>query len=60
MVGGIKTTGFAYRLQVTNDYTFIAEYQVGLEVFDVSDPAQPQFAAYYATGGQALDVEVAG
>lgn len=47
-------------MRVSGRYAYLADGQAGLQVIDVSDPAQPVRVGGCNTGGRAMDVEIAG
>ena len=40
-VGGYDTSGFAYGVAVSGNYAYVADADAGLQVIDVSNPANP-------------------
>ncbi len=59
-VGGIDTPGSAGRVVVAGNLAFVADYDGGLQVIDISDPASPVFVDSWAFQDYAKDVVVAG
>ncbi len=56
----IASSGNAYDVSVAGDLAYVAAYDGGLQVFDVSDPTNPTPYATYTTAGNAGGVVVAG
>ncbi|MDH6098425.1 hypothetical protein NWP21_06125 [Anabaenopsis sp. FSS-46] len=54
------TTGNAYGVQVVGNYAYIANGLGGLQIIDISDPANPTFTGVYNTIGDAEGVQVVG
>ncbi len=54
------TGGHAYGLHVVGDYAYLANYDYGLIIVDVSSPSMPTLAGTYNTPGYAWDVHVSG
>ena len=52
--------GYAYGVAVSGNYAYVADYTAGLQVIDVSNPANPQRVGGYDTSGDALGVAVSG
>ena len=50
----------AYAVALSGKYAYVAAGGRGLQVIDVSDPAQPKPAGEYSSGGMAQDVVVVG
>lgn len=60
-VGGCNTIAYAQGVGVSGNYVYLAEGGAGLEVIDVSDPANPRRVGRYDdTRGYARDVTVSG
>jgi len=59
-VGGCDTPGTGFGVTVSGDHAYVADYDAGLRVISVSDPAHPVEVGYYDTPGIALGVAVAG
>jgi hypothetical protein len=53
IIGRYDTPGSAWDVQVEGDSAYVADAEGGLIILDVSDPAQPQYAASYRTPGSA-------
>jgi hypothetical protein len=54
------TTGFAYGVEVVGNYAYVADRWSGLQIIDISDPANPTRTGIYDTSGDAWDVQVVG
>ena len=52
--------GPAYGVAVSGNYAYVADLTAGLQVIDVSNPANPQRVGGYDTSGSALGVAVSG
>lgn len=59
-VGGYDTSGRALRVAVSGNYAYVADWDAGLQVIDVSNPANPQRVGGYDTSGGAYGVAVLG
>ena len=59
-MGGCVTSGFAYGVAVSGNYAYVADGSPGLQVIDVSNPANPQRVGGYDTSGTARSVAVSG
>jgi hypothetical protein len=60
LVGGNDTPGYSRDLVVAGDYVFAVDGDSGLQVFDISDPANPVHIGNYDTSGFSSDVFVSG
>ncbi len=60
LAGSYDTSGQSYDVVVAGDHAFVADGNSGLQVIDISDPANPTFADSYNTSGSAYGVAVAG
>ncbi|MCY2994716.1 MAG: cohesin domain-containing protein [Planctomycetota bacterium] len=60
MRGTYNTTGYAYGVQVVGTLAYVADYDSGLQVIDVSNPATPVLRGTYNTTGYAYGVQVVG
>lgn len=49
-LGSYITPGAADNVQVSGNYAYIADGAAGIQIIDISDPANPQFAGAYDTG----------
>ena len=58
-VGGC-VTGWAQGVAVAGNYAYVADNSGGLQVIDISNPANPQRVGGYDTAGNALGVAVSG
>ncbi len=58
--GSCDTPGACYDVHVTGDLAYVANYNSGLRVIDVSDPTDPTEIGSCYTPGRAYDVTVAG
>src|SRR6266540_1996268 len=59
-VGGYDTSGRALGLAVSGNYAYVADELDGLQVIDVSNPANPQRVGGYDTSGFASGVALSG
>jgi hypothetical protein len=59
-VGGYDTSGSALGMAVSGNYAYVADGGAGLQVIDVSNPANPQRVGGYDTSGEARGVAVSG
>ena len=59
-VGGYDTSGQAFEVAVAGGYAYVADYNAGLQVIDVRNPAAPVRVGGYDTSGYAWGVAVAG
>ena len=59
-VGFCTTGGQATDVQVHGNYAYVANWDSGVAIIDVSDPANPQLVGTYQTVGQADDCDAAG
>ena len=57
-VGHYNTPGLAHRVFVLGSYAFVADRQSGLQIVDISDPAEPGLAGNYRTAGYGYGVFV--
>ena len=60
LLGGYDTAGNARGVALAGDIAYVADYQAGLQILDVSDPAAPVRLGGYDTAGNALIVDVSG
>ncbi|MCK4844713.1 MAG: hypothetical protein KAS95_03480 [Candidatus Heimdallarchaeota archaeon] len=58
--GYIPTTSDAYGVAISGNYLFIAVSHAGLDVYDISTPASPEFVSNVDLDGYAKKVEVSG
>jgi hypothetical protein len=59
-VGGYNTSGSAQGVALSGNYAYVADYLAGLQVIDVSNPANPQRVGGYNSSGGAVNVAVSG
>jgi hypothetical protein len=59
-VGSVITPGHAYGIAVAGDRAYVADAYGHLQVYDISDPTNPTWAASYTTRNTSRDVVVAG
>ena len=59
-VGGYDTSGYAYGVAVAGNYAYVADGTAGLQVIDVSNPANSSRVGGYDTSGYADGVAVVG
>ncbi len=59
-LGEIALPGEAQKVKVAGNYAYVACRQGGLQVVDVSNPAQPVLVGSYETTGYATTVDVSG
>ncbi len=60
VIGGVDTPGTARHLFVAGNHAFLADGEEGLQVVDISDPANPAIIGTVDTPGLAYGVTVAG
>jgi hypothetical protein len=60
LVGSYNTPGDAYGVAVAGLYAYVADYDAGLRVVNVSNPAAPFEVGSYDSLGNAIGVAVAG
>jgi hypothetical protein len=60
IIGGLDTPSFADAVAVSGDYAYVADKRYGLQVVDISDPANPVIIGAVDTLGSAFGVAVAG
>ncbi len=54
----IALTGQALDVKVSGDYAYVACRQEGLQIVDISDPADPKFVSRFDTKGYATSVDL--
>jgi hypothetical protein len=59
-VGTYNTSGNAASVVVAGRYAYVADYDAGLQIIDISNPASPTLVGTYNTSGNAWDVAIAG
>ena len=60
LMGSYDTSGYVRGVAVAGGYAYVADYENGLVVVDVSDPANPTRVGGYDTSGSAQGVAVSG
>lgn len=60
LIGSYDTPGSANDVYVSGDYAYVADWDSGLQIIDISNPASPVPVGSYDTPGSALDVYVLG
>ncbi|MDB9541500.1 LVIVD repeat-containing protein, partial [Anabaenopsis arnoldii] len=55
-----NTSGSAYDVEVVGNYAYVADGNGGLQIIDISDPANPTRTGGYNTSGLAYGVQVVG
>ncbi|MDH6089283.1 LVIVD repeat-containing protein [Umezakia ovalisporum] len=60
LVGNYNTSGFAYGVEVVGNYTYVGDGGAGLQIIDISNPANPTLTGGYDTSGSAYGVQVVG
>ena len=60
LAGACNTPDSARDIHVSGDYAFVADYESGLQVIDITDPTNPTLAGDYDTPGYAWGVYVSG
>ncbi|NCS55322.1 MAG: hypothetical protein GPJ23_25185 [Microcystis aeruginosa G13-05] len=58
--GNYNTPGTAVDVQVVGNYAYVADWALGLQIIDISNPAAPNLKGNYNTSGAAADVQVVG
>jgi len=59
-VGNYDTPGFAFDLQIVGNYAYVADYDGGLRIIDISNPTSPNEVGYYDDNDRTYDVYVSG
>jgi hypothetical protein len=59
-VGGYDTSGWAYGMAVSGNYAYVADFDAGLQVIDVSNPINCVRVGGYDTSGFTYGVTVSG
>jgi len=60
LAGTYNTSGHAYAVAMSGSYAFVADYESGMQIVNVSNPASPTLAGSYDTAGNATDLVVSG
>ncbi len=60
LAGSYDTPGIANSVYVSGNYAYVADGSSGLQIIDISDPANPTVKSTYDTPGHAWDVFVSG
>ena len=60
LAGACDTPGAAWNVAVCGDYAFVADYEAGLRIINISDLSAPSVVGAYDTPGDARDVAVDG
>ncbi|MDH6097941.1 Ig-like domain-containing protein [Anabaenopsis sp. FSS-46] len=55
-----NTPGFATAVQVVGDYAYVADYESGLQIINITNPSNPSLTGSYNTPDFALGVQVVG
>ena len=58
--GAYDTPGAAYRVQVVGNLAYVADFDSGLQILDISNPAAPTLKGSYNTPGNARGIQVVG
>ncbi|MGR3310440.1 MAG: SBBP repeat-containing protein, partial [Candidatus Brocadiales bacterium] len=59
-LGSYNTPGTAYGVFVSGNRAYVADFEKGLQIIDVSDPTDPKHLGSYDTPKEARDVQVLG
>jgi hypothetical protein len=51
-IGKVTLPGIVKGIAILNQYAYVADYEGGLQVVDISTPATPRLAGYYGTTNQ--------
>ncbi|MFZ2969753.1 MAG: hypothetical protein WA063_01245 [Minisyncoccia bacterium] len=54
------SSGYAEGIYVSGKYAYVADYDYGLQIIDISNPASPTLTGTYNTSGNAWSVHVSG
>ena len=60
LIGQNSELGYAVDVAVAGNYAYVADYEEGLHVVDITNPASPILRGSYPTAGHAKGVAVAG
>jgi hypothetical protein len=53
-------SGYAADVEVRGNYAYLADGNLGLRIFDISDPTNPLLKGTYDTSGEAYDIQILG
>jgi hypothetical protein len=59
-VGTYDTSGSAWGVYVSGKYAYVADYDSGLQIIDISTPSSPSLVGTYNTSNYAYGVYVSG
>jgi hypothetical protein len=57
-IGTYDTTGLALGVEAVGNYAYVADYESGLQIINISNPAAPTLAGSYDTNNWAYGVQV--
>lgn len=60
LLGSVPTDGEARKVAINDNYAYVADYDAGLAIIDISDPTNPGVPIYMDTTGEALGAAVRG
>ncbi|WP_049897881.1 DUF4347 domain-containing protein, partial [Microcystis aeruginosa] len=60
LVGSYDTPGEAHDVKVVGNYAYVADFSLGLQIIDISNPTNPTLIGNYDTSGSAMDVQIVG
>ncbi|WP_147073278.1 DUF4347 domain-containing protein, partial [Microcystis aeruginosa] len=60
LVGSYDTPGEAHDVKVVGNYAYVADFSLGLQIIDISNPTNPTLISNYDTYSGAYGVEVVG
>ena len=60
LVGNWKTPSYAEDVAVDGTHAYLADYTAGLQIIDISNPANPRQVGVNKTGGATWSVAVSG
>ncbi|MCZ8191606.1 MAG: DUF4347 domain-containing protein, partial [Microcystis sp. LE19-338.1B] len=60
LVGNYDTPGEAHDVKVVGNYAYVADFSLGLQIIDISNPTNPSLIGNYDTSGSAMDVQIVG
>ena len=58
--GLLRHPSYAYGVAVSGSYAYVADYNSGLQIIDISNPASPSRVGSYDTPGYACGVAISG